>query len=432
MKKEIWVLFSVALLLFFGGVAEAQMKANSLCLNGGSGYKVGGGSVMWTYPNFGVCKYFPTYAHIPATSLNNQGTVYPWKIVGWGWTGMTVAGGGDTWYWETCLMKSKDNPYQTTMSFDYPMLFATGVVPHTGFPMPIYGGLVPTTVPDVGGNRFQYPSSMGGFDGYMNIFATYAGTFMVPSSQPDTAYTFSIIGDCTTGSVITLPSNYSIWEVLWCKKGPVGHYAVFSCEGDCNQTWWAGQKGRNYSIMMDNDGGYIWYWTNGCDGTGEEMDMGLYLCDAITIPVNIPGAYWGQPYTGYGFDVGATCLTPYLSSGNLQLGFMSMDYAGDQQYRFIMAAFKIPGVTIGPYKSGYRLPHGWDIFTNLFLSIIPVFQHQLKQGYPSSMFGTTAGGHTTFLPFPPDPILIGLEVVYSSLPTQLKYPPSAGFTVVYF
>jgi hypothetical protein len=316
------------------------------------------------------------------------------------------------------------------MSFDYPQLYVSGTVPHSGYPMPIYGGQIPTSVPVVGGNLFQFPSSMGGYDAYLNVFATVGASFTIPSTLPDTPYDFGFIWDCA--SAITVPSNCSIWESVWCMKGPSGQYMVFSCEGDCNQSWWAGQKGRNYSIIMDSDNGYIWYWTNGCTGTGEEMDMGLFLCDAITIPVNIPGAYWGTPYTAYGFDVGVACLTPYLSSNNLQLGFMTQDYTGAGGDRIILAAFSF-WPPVGPIgKKNYRLPHGWDVLTNLFLNIPGVFQHKPTAGYPAPMFGTTCGAHSNFLNFPYDPLLLGAEFTYSSYPLNPGQPPSAGFRATYF
>jgi hypothetical protein len=159
--------------------------------------------------------------------------------------------------------------------------------------------------------------------------------------------------------------------------------------------------------------------------------MCLYLCDAVTIPVNIPGAYWGTPYVNYGFDVGVTCLTPYLSSGNLQIGFMTQDYTGQSGGRIILAAFA-GWPTVGPYgMKNYRLPHGWDILTNFFLGIPSLFIHAPQAGYPSSMFGTTYGAHSTFLPFPYDPALLCTEIIYSSYDIG-NGTPSAGFMATYF
>jgi hypothetical protein len=436
MKLGKWVLGIAALGLILGGVAEAQtFNANSLCLNGGSGYQYTG--PFWGYPNHGAAKYFPSFAHIPSTSVNQAGFVFPWKLAGWGWTGTQGNTTGPTWYWETCLQSSADNPYGTAMTFDYPLLFCNGTLSHSGFCAPIYGGQVPSSVPVVGTNNYQFPSSMGGWDAYLNVFAVAGASWMIPSTAPNTAYDFGLFFGAGCASAITLPSSDSIWEFVWCMKGPYGQYMVFSCEGDCNgPAWWAGQKGRNYTIGMDGDNGYYWYWTNGCTGTGEEMDMCLFVCDAITIPVNIPGAYWGQPFTGYGFDVGIATLTPYLSSGALQLGFMSEDYTGNGGSRVVLASF---GLMAGPPygKQNNRVPHGWDVLTDLYVNnLAPIFMHTPAFGYPGSMFGTTCGAHSTFLPFPPEPSLMCAEIVYSSYPLgaipNYSPPLSAGFRVTYF
>lgn len=429
MRNGIWIIASGAILLCLGGIAEAQfVDANSLCLNGGSGYRMDW--PCWGYPNHGGGKYFPSYAHIPSTPWEHMGVdTYPWKTVGWGWTGMMIANGGDEWYWETCLQHSLDNPYASSMSFDYPLLYFTGAVSHSGAPQPIYWAQIPSAVPDVGGYLWLMPSSSGGWNAYLNIFATLAASWIIPSTNPNTAYDFSIMWNAS--SVLTVPSSCSIWEFVYSMKGDSGQYLVYSCEGDCNKTWWAGNKGRNYSIICDIDNNLLWYWGNGCSGTGAELDMGLFLLDSITIPVNVPGAYWGTPYVSYGFDVGTTCLTPYLSSNNLKLKFMTMDYTGPSD-RIVVAAFGL-WPAIGPIgKKKYRLPHGWDVLTSLFVSISSTFFHQLQPGYPSSMYGTTFGAHTATVPFPYDPVLQGAEIKYSSWPLTKGSAPSAGFMATYF
>ena len=140
------------------GRASPPLTAATLCIhNGGDSFVAGfppGNS------NQGGGKYFPSFTHWTATSMGNLGKTYPWKIRGMGWTGMQSMASGPTWYWESCLQKTRDNPYATTMSWDYPVLHCNGTVPHSGPPMPIYGGAVPSMVPIIGNNALIFPSSM--------------------------------------------------------------------------------------------------------------------------------------------------------------------------------------------------------------------------------------------------------------------------------
>ena len=434
MKVGKWVLGIAVLSLVLGSLAEAQtFDANTLCLNGGSGYTIKG--ARWNYPNNAVSKYFPSFAHIPATSVNQAGIIFPWKLAGWGWTGEMGANNyAPTWYWKTALQASYDNPYMSGMSFDYPLLFCNGTVTHGGAPA-IYGGLIPSYVPIVGNLQFQHPSSMGGMSGYLNIFAAAGASWMIPSTVPGTDYSFGFFFGNGCASAITVPSSASIWEVVWTRQSPYSQYLIYSCELDANGAAWAGNKGRNYTIMNDGDNGLLWYWGNGCNGTGEEVDYALFLCDAITIPVNVSGAWWGQPYTGYGFDTGIACLTPFLSGGNADLGFQTQDYTGQGGTRVVLAAFG--SGAWGPYgKQNNRLPHGWDVLSNLFVNMALVFGHTPAAGYPAPMYGTTIGAHSTIIPFPAEPLLMCAEIMYSTYAvgaTPGYSPPcSAGIRVTYF
>ena len=177
-----WVLGIAALALLFGSVADAQIQANTLCVQAGGAYYVNG--PFYGYPNHGGSKYFPSYAHIPAAPMSSTNLVYPWKLAGWAWTGMQANNMGPTWYWETCLQSSMDNPGSPGMSFDYPVLFCTGAVPHSGSPAPTYGGNIPSSVPIVGGHAWLFPSSMGGWDAYLNVFSVGAASWVIPSTAP--------------------------------------------------------------------------------------------------------------------------------------------------------------------------------------------------------------------------------------------------------
>ena len=301
MKKPLFM-GVVIISMLFGGTALAQIQANRLCIHNGPEYYANG--PYYGYPNHAASKYFPNFVHWASTPVDKGGTyIYPWKVVGWSWGGMKATIHSAIWYWETCLQQSKDNPYSSNMTYDYPSLFCYGTVPHTGFPHPTYGSLIPNSVPVVGGNRYQYPSSMGGFNAYLNIFAVGAGSWVIPSSQPFYGYEFGFIAPCA--SALTVPSSYvSIVETVFMMKGPHPQYVTMSGdESDC--LGGPGNKGRNYSIVNDTDNGYYWAWLNGCDGVDDEWAMCLFVCDTVTIPVNVPGdADANNPFSAYGFDVG--------------------------------------------------------------------------------------------------------------------------------
>lgn len=423
-----WVLGMAVLGLFLCGIADAQIQSNTLCVHAGGGYYTGG--AYNAFPNKGAGHYFPSYTHIPAAPVSPTNVFYPWKISGWLWTGMQANNFGPTWYWETVLQASMDNPYATTMSFDYPVLFCTGALPHTGFCSPIYGGNVPSSIPTVGNHLWVFPSSFGGWNAYLNIFAVGAASWNIPSTAPFYGVIFGFSLPCA--SAMTVPSSNSIWQFQWEKYGPYGEYMILSSD-DVDCLGGAPMKGRNYSVTSDVDNGYYWYWLNGCTGTGVEWASCLWVCDTVSVPVNVPGSAAGNnPFAGYGFDVGAGgTLTPYLSSNCVQLGFMSQDYTGSEGSRIALAAFSF-GAPVGPYGGKkYRIPHGFDLLTNIFLGIAPLFLHTPAAGYPAAMFGTTIGAHSAFLPFPADPALLCAEIRYSTF-AFTKNAGSAGYQVVYF
>jgi hypothetical protein len=415
--------------MLFGGTALAQIDANRICLQNGSEFYVNG--PFYGYPNHGAGKYFPSFAHWASTPVDKGGFyIYPWKIAGWSWGGMQANIGGPIWYWETCLQSSTDNPYASTMSFDYPALFCTGAVPHTGFPQPIYGGTIPSSVPVVGANQWIFPSSSGGFDAYLNIFAVGGASWNLPSTTPFIGWQFAFAWDCA--SAITIPSSDSIWEATWNMKGPNPQYTLLSGdEVDC--LGGGGNKGRNYSIISDTDNGYLWCWLNGCTGIAQEWAMCIFVCDTVSIPVNVPGdPDVNNPFSAYGFDVGVPCLCPLLSSNCVSLGFMTEEYTGTNGGFIALASFAF-WPTIKDYnKKHYRVPHGYDVLTGTFIQIAGLFMHFTTSGYPACMFGTTTGGNSLFFPFPGDPALLCAEIRWSTYDMGKGRPMSASFMATYF
>lgn len=435
-----WVFALVALALLIGSTADAQIQANRLTIqNGGEYYTTGG---FWGFPNHGGCRYFPSFAHQPSAPA---GVTFPWKIAGWMWTGMQANIVGPVWGFETVMMRSFDNPYNVNptgfdMSFDYPQLFALGLTPVTGFPQPIYGGSLPTTVPaPLGGNNFMHPSSAGGFDAYLNVFAVGAASWNIPSTAPYYGWQFAFTLPCA--SAITVPSGNSIWEYVYLsydgQGGPAqnGQYLILSFN-EQDQAGGPGNPGRNYTVISDTDNGYLWYWTNGGAGVyGGEWEMAPFVCDTVSIPFNAPGATnASNPFTAQGFDVGIPTIMPKNSIGGQMFGIMTEDYTNSTTAPtkpWIVFAAITPTPTGPINKKGFRLPHGWDVITNLFLQIAPVFQHTTTVGYPGSVFGTTAGGNTTMLNFPADPGLFGIEFFYSTYSVKTK-AVSAGYKATFF
>jgi hypothetical protein len=430
-----WVLGLVAMAPFFAGTADAQIVANRVCIQNGSEYYVNG--PFYGFPNHGGGKYFPSFAHWPGTMDVNSNT-FPWKIAGWAFAGMQgPTGTTNVWYWETVLQSSVDNPKSTTMSWDWPYLYATGMVPHTGAPMPIYGGTTPTTVGTVvGGQNWLFPSSYAGWDGYLNIFATGVASFFVPSTSPFYGWQFGFVlgTNIPCASAITISSYNSIWEFVWSSNfnapPPGNQYCLLSGnEIDC--LGGRGNRGRNYSLISDSDNGYLWYWGNTGAGVSEEWDMCIFVCDAVTVPVNVPGApNAANPFAGYSFDVGSPTLMPYQTTGCVQIGFMMEDYANPGGIGVGLACVLVIPVH---YKSTYRIAN-IDPVTNIFLGLTGLFTAGYTPGYPACMFGTTTGGHTLLLPLPLNPSLVGAEFHYFSLqgnaPGKLK--PSAAYMVTFF
>jgi hypothetical protein len=342
---------------------------------------------------------------------------------------MQASAMGFTWYWETCLQASKDNPWNPNMSCDYPSLYCNAIVAHSGPPMPIYGGALPSAIPGIGGNNWVFPSSAGGFGAYLNLFATGTASWIIPSTSPYYGWLFGF----TFGSVAaTLPSNYSFWQFQWVNKGPFNQYQLLSGhEYDC--LGGSGNKGRNYSIISDADNGYLWYWNNTCGGAGLEWCMCLWVQDTITMPVNANAFVTDGPYAASGFDLGIATIVPNLSSGCFNLGFATLDYTdlvGDT--RIALASFAF-WPCIGPYgQNGYRIPHGWDLLSNTFLGLNFLFTHAPGPGFPSPMWGTTNGGFSAWYPFPPDPGLNCAEIRWSTYNLGKGKPMSASFMTCFF
>lgn len=285
---------------------------------------------------------------------------------------------------------------------------------------------IPNNVPVVGGNGFVMP----GNGSYQNIFAAGGASWLLPSTKPFYGFEFGFAWDCA--SAVTVPSSSSIWDYVWQLKGPNTQYVLLSGdEVDC--LGGGGNKGRNYSIIGDFTGGYIWAWLNGCGGIAQEWAMCLLVCDAVTIPVNVPGGPTASnPFAPYGFDVGTATLTPLLSSNCVSLGFMTEDGSGIGGNRIVLAAFAL-WPCVGPYgKRNFRMPHGFDVLTQMFLNLAPMFLHTPAPGYPGCMFGTTTGDHSAFVPFPADPALMCAEIRYSSYGLAKGAPMSASYMATYF
>jgi hypothetical protein len=456
MKLGKWVLGIAALTLLLGGMTYAQTLPNSkLCLHNGSEYYVTGG--FHCFPNHVATKYHPSYAHMAGLRNDNfpggYGVDYPWKIAGWAWGGMQGFNNyGPTWYWETCLQFSRDNPRHVKtsaetfdMTWEYPVLVATGQIPHSGAPYPIYGAAVPVGIcGPMGGNDWQCPSTCGGWNAYMNIFACGWASWNISGTLPGYGWTFAFTLPCDYPVCVpsvagTAPCTCtSIWQSSYMCKGTHDQYVLLSGnEGDCNVADRSddGNKTRNYSIIGDCDGGWLWYWNNTCDGRGEEWGMCLMVCDTVTIPVNTPGT--GGPFAG--FDVGPATLMPYSSEGCVVIDFMtdaSTPYGQCGAPHFILAGFGgacAPGNV--PYKGGlYKLHHGWDLLTNVFLGVVGLYVHIPLPGYPACCFGTACGANTAIgaLWPSPSPLPVGTEITYESLALSPGFPPSAGYMVTLF
>ncbi|MBU0754428.1 MAG: hypothetical protein KJ645_04770 [Planctomycetes bacterium] len=381
-------------------------------------------------PENGGGKYFPSFSHWAGQGLEGESTTWPWKILGWSWVGMQNAEPVQTWTWQTCLQKSRDFPYASTMTWPYPLNYALGVLSPTGAPSPLFTGTIPSSVGFVGGNSLLYPSSSGGFDETLNIVAAAEWTGTIASAQPFYGYQFSFLIP-SASEAITVPSGYSVYQFVWENKGDAGQYLVFSGnENDASGTA-GGNKGKSYSIGSLNGVDY-YYFPNEGNGSHQEWAMCLFLEDAVAIPVNTPGVTnAANPFAPYHFDVGVATVTPDVSSGAISLQLMTLDYANPNTTRILLAGspWNGPAEPYGMAKN--RLPHAWDLYTWFFLSTLYTWMHDIQPGYPACDFGLTAGGHSIAIPLPPDPVFFSLELRFCSFSTQGRHP-SASFMTTFF
>lgn len=464
MRLGKWVLGIAALGLLFCGTATAQYNPNELCINAGAQTWAGGpGPGGYGFPNHGMGKYFPSFTHWTGTEGFTTG-VYPWKINGWGWNCMQGSFANSNWYWSTCLHKGWDNPYDITvygtapnthqgMAWDYPLLWCNGTGDNGALPDFIWGGTMPGILPAIGGDHgFIFPSSYQGDDQYWNVFAVSTGNVNTTVPTPYTIWSFAISGSCQ--GIWTVPSSHSVYEYVWdCRpQTSTSQYLNISAyEYDCTGTigGLVGNKGRNYTITGDFDNGKYWGW-----GASIEAGMCLLLCDVVTIPVNSPGSNRGMnPYAAYGFDVGSATVTPFASSGCVILKFMSQANQAPGLVRVVTGALHYP-ISGSPWTWsnqcltgwsiwGWRVPHAWDLVTNLLIGAAGTFIHVPANGYPAQFFASSVGAHTPYpVPMPIDPFLQCRELHFATMqfpisghpiyPDQQDGPPSASFMPTYW
>lgn len=447
MRLGKWVLglMGIAVLSFFlGGSAQAQgtpgmpnceifpYTPNELCLHNGVEYYTNGPYHKWSQGNRGAGNYFPSFTHQAGQGGPSFQCQYMWKIDGWCWYGMMGNNAISTWYWETMLIFSRDNAYSLNMSWDYPKVFCDGLTTHYSFCSPIFGAVINSGVPVVGGKGLVLPSSAGGTYN-QNIFFICAGYVTVPGTSPFTCYSFNcMFGDCMYPA--TVPSSDSIYAFVYTHDNPRNPDQYVCLDGDCPDCIGnGGNKGRNYTIISDYDNGYYWMWLNGCTGTNTDWGICLLVCDVVTIPVNIPGDP-ENPYAAFGFDLGPATVTPYASSGCVALQWCTLANNGSAcgYTRIILGNLGLgPCQTYNPFCC-YRITF-WDLVSEITASIAPLTAHTPLPGYPATCLGTCCGGHTLVpLPLLPDPALFCLEIWwYSFQPflagVQPAGPPSAHF-----
>jgi hypothetical protein len=344
---------------------------------------------------------------------------------------------GPTWFWATALMYSVDNPWATTMTFNYPVNYCLGLKPHSGPPWKVYG-IVPAPPPPPPPSSFPFrpmvfPSSYGGFDAYLNNFAYVESTWNIPSTAPYYGWTFALVTAPT--NFLVLPSMHSVYQYVWEWLGPYGQYQLFSGnEMDCTLTS-GGNKGRIYSIGIIPDTSYIYYWNNACTGVDGSWVMSLLVNDAVTVPVNVPGApNASNPFVNYGFDAGVTTLTPLASSGSCFLQAMYEDVFNPGTGRALLAASPYSGPCVQYGPAGFRLPHAWDPITELFAGIWWVWGATppgILPGFPAASFGTTVGGYSAGVPIPSSPAWLCLELRFSGYSLNGR-APTASFMVCFF
>ncbi|MBU0755441.1 MAG: hypothetical protein KJ645_09910 [Planctomycetes bacterium] len=419
-------------------ITAQQINANRLCLNNGGEYY----STIHGIDS-GVGKYYPSFAHCPGKGIDSgfHQWHWPWKIRGWAWGGMQSDSYGPTWYWVTTLSYSVDNSYSTTMTWPYPLMYFYGI-PHNDFPNNLYKFTYPSFepwVPDALVNKsIILPSSAGGISSTINLFACGAITWFIPSTTPFYGFNFGFVSP--VASAMTLPSGISIYQWVYNSMGPFDQDVSLSGnEIDCMGL--GGIKTKSHAIASDNV--YVYYWPNYCSGADSEWDMCLFLNDAVSIPVNIPGASnEANPYSvwGYQFDVGGAVLTPNLSSTQLLFQMTYEDCENPGTSRFMLMAS--PWLNFTPFgtnahcipfgPSGNRLPHGWDLLTDVAMEMIPFTISNAPSGlYPACTFGTTIGslGGVAIPLYYPE--FIGLELKFSGISTTGR-SPSASILVTYF
>jgi hypothetical protein len=471
--------------LLFCGTAAAQYQPNELLLHSGVSTWSGGPNTNGGYgfPNHGMGKYFPSFAHWPGEKFN--GTHYPQKIAGWGWTAMQLSNTANTWFFSDVLHKSWDNPYDTTvygtppkrvgMPWDYPLVFCNMTVHSANdgaLPEHIFGGVLPglPALDPIGGTHgFIFPTTYNGDDSYWNIFALDSGTW-VSATTPNPGYmwTFSLSTQCDY--VWTIPSSHSVYEYVWdCRPETVvpQYLNISSHEYDCTGT--AGtnvgnRMGRNYTIGGDYDNGKYWGWFSSI-----EAGYGLFMCDAIVIPVNVPGDPTGyNPYAAYGFDFGIATICPHLQAGCFQGKFCSLANQtptamrvvfGEAQFMPDRSAFPWDWDLPSPFPpntpqcleynaaKGWRIPHYWISLAYTMLNYVYFFMHATAPGYPAYFFNSCAGGHTNNFPLPAFPQFHCLEAHFSTFspffgtplvvppntyPPQPDGPPSASFMLTFW
>jgi len=394
MRLPTWIIAAAYVLLPAFAAADEQATFNALCLHNGGEYYVQG--IDHGLPDNGGGKYFPSFAHWPGKGTGNP-VQWPWKIRGWSWTGMQGAEPSPDWVWHTCLARSKDNPYAATMTWPYPLNYALGVVSPLEEPAPLYAGSLPPTAPSaVAGNALVVPSSLGGFDADLNVFAAAGAFWTIASTLPFYGYEFAYLIAPPSSApsslpVIEVPSGWSIYQYVWENKGAAGQYLVLSGnEKDCTGAL-GGNKGKSYSVG-GLDGAEAYFFANQGEGSFSEWAMCLLVQDPVTIPVNrCAAADKANPFAAYGFDTGSATVTPLASSGEAFLQLMTSDFANPGTGRFLLAAspWNGPCVPFGP--GGNRLPHAFDFFTGFFFGAANIWFHSIHSGYHNGVGGHEAG-----------------------------------------
>jgi hypothetical protein len=440
------IMIALTILLSSGSV-QAQVDANRICIHNGAEYYVTG--IDHSSINNGCGKYYPSFSHWAALDARDYGKPgwWPWKIRGWSWTGMQANDYGSTWFWATVLQRSVDNPYSTTMTWNYPLNYALGLKSVSGSPGPVHNNVVPSSVQylasaglasSIVGKTIIYPSSYGGFDQYLNIFAVAGGTWTLPSTKPYYGVEFAYT--VLPSNAFLIESNTSIYEYVWENLGPHGQYTSISDnERDCSMSK-GGNKGKGYAIGQIGDTPYFYFWENKGDGVYTAWAMCLFVEDAVTIPVNVPGDLsLANPFVYYGFDVGSATVTPRITDHVWFLQAMTEDYdhsgsiryllADSPWYKYVPYGTLAPCVPYGP--NGYRLPHQYDVVARYFVSLSDIWQHRPLPGYPACMYGTTTGGHSIAVPVDEDPKMLGMELKFCGFSGN-GLAPTASYMVTFF